>query len=129
MNRYFKEVLDAHELIRDWLGDPDAQVEICDDLLSRFSPAWSMVTASGALLDFPALDRFFRTQRGARQGLSIDIEEMQIVAENENGATLIYKERQHIPGENTTCRFSTVVFEIDPDGKIIWRHLHETMLA
>lgn len=128
MNRYFKEVLDAHELIRNWLGDPDAPIQVCDDLLSRFSPAYSMVTASGALLDFSALNSFFRAQRGARVGLMIEIEDMQMVAESESGATLVYKERQHIPGQSATCRFSTVVFDIDSDEHVIWRHLHETML-
>lgn len=128
MNRYFKEVLDAHELIRDWLGDAGTPVETGERLLSRFSPEYSMVTPGGALLDFTSLENFFRAQRGARAGLKIDIEDMQMVAESERGATVTYKERQHLPGQSATVRFSTVVFEIDADEWVIWRHLHETML-
>lgn len=128
MNRYFQEVVDAHELIRHWLSDETAPDEICETLLARFSPAYSMVTPGGAMLDFTALASFFRTQRGARKGLHIDIENMQLVAESAGGATVTYQERQHLPGQNATLRFSTVVFESDPEGAIHWRHLHETSL-
>lgn len=128
MNRYFKEVQDAHVLIQNWLGDADAHADICERLLSRFSPKFSMVTPGGALLDFAALKAFFGTQRGARQGLNIEINGMQIIAENERGATVIYKELQQLPGQEATLRFSTAVFELDHDGYAIWRHLHETSL-
>jgi len=128
MNRYFKEVLDAHVLIRNWLGDADAHDDICENLLSRFSPEFSMVTPGGALLDFAALKAFFSTQRGTRQGLNIEINDMQVIAENEEGATVSYKELQQLPGQEATLRFSTVVFELDHDGHAIWRHLHETYL-
>lgn len=128
MNRYFKEVLDAHVLIRSWLGSDDANDEVCKNLLARFSPEYSMVTPGGALLDFSTLNSFFRTQRGARPGLEIDIKDMQVVAESENGATVVYKELQQLPEQNPTLRFSTVVFELNNDGEVIWRHLHETSL-
>ncbi|WP_336221451.1 DUF4440 domain-containing protein [Citrobacter amalonaticus] len=128
MNRYFKEILDAHELIRCWLGNEDAKNEICENLLARFSAAYSMVTPTGVLLDFTTLNAFFRAQRGARPGLEITIKDMQVVAESENGATVVYKESQQLPGQNTTLRFSTVVFELNHDGNVIWRHLHETSL-
>lgn len=128
MNRYFREVVDAHALIRRWLGEADAPDEVCESLLSRFSPAYSMVTPGGLLLNFTALSAFFRTQRGARPGLTIDIDEMQIIAENETGATVVYKELQQQPGQAATRRFSTVVFERDHHAQAIWRHLHETAL-
>ena len=128
MNRYFNEVLDTHVLIRNWLGEADAQADICEKLLSRFSPNFSMVTPGGALLDFAALNAFFCTQRGARQGLNIEIKDMQVIAENERGATVTYKELQQLPGQQATLRFSTAVFELDHDGHTLWRHLHETSL-
>jgi len=128
MNRYFKEVLDAHVLIQNWLGDADAHADICDKLLLRFSPTFSMVTPGGVLLDFAALNAFFSTQRGARQGLNIEIMDMQVITENERGATVSYKEIQQLPGEEATRRFSTAVFEKGDEGHAIWRHLHETSL-
>lgn len=128
MNRYLKEVLDAHVLIQSWLGNEDANNEVCENLLASFSPEYSMVTPSGTLLDFSTLESFFRTQRGARPGLEIEINDMQVVAESEKGATVVYKELQQLPAQNPTLRFSTVVFELNNDGKVIWRHLHETSL-
>lgn len=128
MNRYFQEVRDAHTLIRDCLGDANTPDAVCDTLLSRFSPAFTMVTPRGVIMDFSAVDSLFRTQRGVRAGLTIAIEDLHIVTENEAGATVTYKERQTIPGQGETLRFATAVFEIAADGRVIWRHLHETWL-
>lgn len=128
MNRYFQEVLDTHELIRCWLGDETAANEVCETLLARFSHAYSMVTPGGVVLDFTALASFFRTQRGAKRGLHINIENMQLVAESAGSATVTYQERQQLPGQSATLRYSTVVFESQQDGTVRWRHLHETSL-
>ena len=54
MNRYFKEVLDTHELIRDWLGNAETPLETCDDLLSRFRPDFSLARPRGGFFDFNA---------------------------------------------------------------------------
>jgi len=128
MNLFLKEVLDAHELIKEWLGNETAKDEVCEDLLTRFSPAYSMVTTGGGLLDFTTLNSFFRTQRGARPGLAIEISDMRVIAESDTGATVVYKELQQLPDQSPTLRFSTVVFESKPNGKIIWHHLQETAL-
>lgn len=128
MNRYFREVLDTHILIGSWLGQADADEDICENLLSRFSPAFSMVTPGGILLDFSALNTFFRTLRGTRLELNIEITDMKVIAESAKGATVIYKELQQLPGQDATLRFSTVLFERDYEGRVIWRHLHETSL-
>lgn len=128
MNRYFQEVLDAHNLIRAWLGNHTAKDEICDQLLARFSPAFSMVTPGGGMLDITTLTSFFRTQRGARVGLEIEISDMRIIAEGEKSATVVYKELQRLPDQPPTLRFSTVVFDVNRDDELLWRHLHETSL-
>lgn len=128
MNPYFQEVLDAHDLIAEWLGNPQAEGEICDRLLARFSPDYSMVTLQGGQLNLSALTDFFRTQRGARPELKIEIAEMSLIAESPTGATVSYQERQQQPENNSTLRFSTVVFEKRDGGQIIWRHLQETAL-
>lgn len=128
MNRYFQEVLEAHECIQQWLGNAETKGEVCDNLLARFSPDFSMVSPTGSLLNVDALNRFFRTQRGARTGLTLKIMDMQLLAESEKGATVCYKEQQHIPGHASTLRFSTAVFELGKQGNVIWRHLHETAM-
>jgi len=128
MNHYFQEVLDVHILIGRWLGDPDSSSDVCDKLLARFSPDYSMVTTDGARLDYSSLVTFFRSQCGCRKGLEIEIENMQLIAESTTGATVTYQERQKMPDQDETIRFSTVVFESGKDNQIMWRHLHETAL-
>jgi len=128
MNRYFQEVLDAHELIRHWLGHPDASVSVYNNLLERFSADFSMVTPSGSQLNYDTLASFFRNQRGARKGLEIEIENLQLINESPTAATVTYQERQQQPGHEASLRFSTAVFEVGNDSKILWRHLHETVL-
>ncbi|TPG58334.1 DUF4440 domain-containing protein [Ewingella americana] len=129
MNRYLQEVLDAHQLISRWLGEASAPQDVCETLLARFSPAFSMVGLSGNRLDNAGLSAFFRAQGGAKAGLEIGIENMQLVAESATGAVVTYQERQQLPGQNATLRYSTVVFELGETGQVVWRHLHETAAA
>ncbi|MBU9808972.1 DUF4440 domain-containing protein [Rahnella perminowiae] len=129
MNRFVKEVFDAHVLIQCWFSDPAAHQQAGTELLARFSPAFSMVTVTGYRLDYPALCAFFREQRGTKIGLEINVEAPVVIAENEAGAVVAYQERQQLPGQPETLRYSTVVFEVDTDGKVLWRHLHETAAA
>lgn len=73
-------------------------------------------------------DYIFPRPAGARPGLEIEIDNMQLIAESAAGATVTYQERQQLPGQEATLRFSTVVFELGADNQVVWRHLHETML-
>ncbi|MCT4708439.1 MAG: DUF4440 domain-containing protein [Ewingella sp.] len=119
MNRYQKEVIDAHIAIENWLsaGEGDGQA-----LVARFSTAFSMVTTGGAKLDFPALCAFFNGQQGAKPGLKIELEEIEIVAEWPTGAVVSYSEKQSLPGGTVSMRHSTVVLNSD----LLWLRLHET---
>jgi len=126
MNRFVKEVFDAHELIQRWFSDATAPQSVCDELLARFSPAYSMVTLTGKQLDYPTLCGFFAAQRGAKTGLQIEVEHPVLVAESAEHGVVTYRERQQLPGETATLRYSTVVFEVDGQGQVLWRHLHET---
>ncbi|EPE3626548.1 DUF4440 domain-containing protein [Serratia nevei] len=125
MNPYFTEVIDAHIAIERWLGKGAGEEQA---LLARFTPDFSMIALSGAPLDFAALCAFFRAHRAAKPGLEIEIEEMKLVAEWPTGAVVSYREKQSLPGQNATLRYSTVVFERQPSA-LGWRHLHETAAA
>ncbi len=107
---------------------PSTTADVCDNLLARFRLAYSMVTPGEAQLDYATLSAFFRSQRGAKAGLKIDIEDMTLIAESATGATVTYRERQQLPGQQPSLRFSTVVFDSGADNQVLWRHLHETTL-
>jgi hypothetical protein len=42
---------------------------------------------------------------------------------------MCYHERQTMAGVVANDRRATAVFEMDAQGKLLWRHLHETFCA
>lgn len=120
MKPYVTEIIDAHVAIENWLSRGEGQLEA---LMARFAKNFSMVTLSGASLDYSALAGFFQAQRGSRAGLKIVVDNIESLAEWGGGAVIIYRETQ---GEHV--RWSTVVFQFQ-QGLVLWRHLHETAQA
>lgn len=125
MNPYISEIIDAHIAIENCLGQGEGDLNA---LLSRFSRDFSMVAPNGVSFDHATLCAFFQTQRGARAGLKIVVENIELLAEWPAGAALRYTEKQTLPGQATTSRWSTVILQRQGE-KILWRHLHETAQA
>ncbi|CDG85995.1 hypothetical protein [Janthinobacterium agaricidamnosum] len=128
-NPYFLEVIDTHVLIRQWLGGESSDPQVCAALLARFSPDYSMVGTGGQRLDFMKLSGFFRSAAGSRPGLEIGLSDLTLLQQSASGAVVAYRESQSLPGGDLTARLSTVVFDRDGAGKLLWRHLHETWIA
>jgi hypothetical protein len=127
-NPCFDEVRDAHDEIARWLSGA-AAAESLQGLLARFSPAYTMVTLTGARLDYTALAVFFAGVRGARPGLRIEIDELELIASGDGRAVVGYRERQRGADGETTTRRSTAVFTRDAAGRVLWLRLHETACA
>ncbi|MFJ5284384.1 DUF4440 domain-containing protein [Pseudomonas sp. NPDC088429] len=124
-SEYFDEVIQAHEAIERWFaveGD-DAELE---RLLARFSPEFSMISPLGRMLNFAALNALFRMAGGKKRGFKIELSELRAIALHEHGATVSYRELQTDASGLNTDRRSTVVFEKNKSGRVIWRHLQET---
>ncbi|ECI3632212.1 DUF4440 domain-containing protein [Salmonella enterica subsp. houtenae] len=122
MNPYKEEIIHAHAAIANWLSKGMGSLEA---LIPRFAADFTMITPSGDCLDYPALSAFFQAQRACRPGLVIVVEHIDLVAEWPEGAALRYRERQQLPGQAETVRWSTVILKRER-GRIVWRHLHET---
>lgn len=122
MNRYFTEVIDAHVAIANWLGKGIGEKQA---LLARFQESFSMIALNGSKLGLAELSAFFNAHRAAKPGLEIVIEDMRLIAEWPTGAVVNYRERQTLPGQQATLRYSTVVF-IQTAAGPGWCHLHET---
>lgn len=120
MKPYISEIMEAHIAIENWLSQGEGELEA---LMARFAENFSMVTLSGASLDYAALAGFFQAQRGGRAGLKIVVDNIEPLAEWDGGAVISYRETQ---GEHV--RWSTVVFQLQ-QGRVLWRHLHETAQA
>jgi hypothetical protein len=125
-SEYFEEVIQAHEAIERWfaLEEEDAALE---RLLNRFSAEFSMVSPLGRVLNFEALSALFRMAGGKKPGFRIELSELRAIALHERGATVSYREQQTDASGSYTDRRSTVVFEKHPSGRVIWRHLQETL--
>ena len=122
--QYFDEVIQAHVAIEQWLAEERDLSEL-EQLLTRFSPQFSMVSPLGRVLDFEALNELFLLAGGKKLGFRIELSELRGVALYDGGAVVSYREQQTDATGLHSDRRSTVVFE-QLDDKVIWRHLHET---
>ena len=122
---YFDEVIQAHIAIEHWLAE-EQDASALEQLLSRFSPQFSMVSPLGRVLDFEALSELFQMAGGKKLGFRIELNELRGIALYEGGAVVSYREQQTDATGQHSDRRSTVVFEKDAGGRLIWRHLHET---
>ena len=122
---YLNEVVETLEAIEQWFAGTAAD-DALKPLLARFSEAFSMVTPSGRPLDKPGLGELFASAGGRRPGCVITLGELEVIALYEAGAIVHYREWQADDTGARTDRLSTAVFEKQPDGRVLWRHLHET---
>lgn len=129
MNAFFDDVVSTHALIRDWLAGGATDAAVCIELLAHFAPGFSMISPGGKRLDKGGLAAFFNTAAGSRPGLKMQITDLALLQQSDHGATVSYRECQSQPGAEPTQRWSTVVYEKMPDGRLRWRHLHETWAA
>ena len=129
MNAFFDDVVSTHALIRDWLAGGATDAAVCIELLAHFAPGFSMISPGGKRLDKAGLAAFFSAAAGSRPGLHMQIADLVLLQESDHGATVSYREFQSQPGAQPTDRWSTVVYEKTSDGRLLWRHLHETWAA
>ncbi|MCE6978739.1 DUF4440 domain-containing protein [Pseudomonas frederiksbergensis] len=125
---YFDEVIQAHVAIEQWLAEERDESEL-EQLLTRFSPQFSMISPLGRVLDFEALNELFLLAGGKKLGFRIELSELRGVALYDGGAVVSYRERQTDATGLHSDRRSTVVFEKQASGQVLWRHLHETFVT
>ncbi|WP_439877037.1 DUF4440 domain-containing protein [Pseudomonas prosekii] len=122
---YFDEVIQAHVAIEQWFAVEEDAAAL-EKLLERFSPQFSMISPLGRVLDFAELSALFRMAGGQKRGFRIELSELNGIALHAGGATVSYREQQTDATGLHSDRRSTVMFEKQPGGRIVWRHLHET---
>ena len=121
---YFDLVKETHVEIEGWFSGLEPGV--LPVLLARFSAQFSMIAPNGKALDAQGVETLFEQLRGARPGLKITLSEFKGLALHAGGAVISYRELQEEHNGNRSDRRATVVFEKAADGKVLWRHLHET---
>ena len=85
-----------------------------------------MISPLGRVLDFEALSELFLLAGGKKLGFRIELSELRGIALYDGGAVVGYREQQTDATGLHSDRRSTVVFEKQAGGKVVWRHLHET---
>ncbi|MDM7852606.1 DUF4440 domain-containing protein [Pseudochrobactrum kiredjianiae] len=128
-NIYFDLIKHTHDLIENWFSGSDTANTIYEQLIADFSPDFTMITLGGKELDYANLCSFFKAQSGAKPALKITLHNMTTIYENNDSAVITYQETQEQPQKPPHRRFSTVIVSKDPNGKPLWRHLHETTAA
>ncbi|MBW5407415.1 hypothetical protein ACISK3_02530 [Morganella morganii] len=125
----YDEIHLVHDLIFKTFTVPGAEGEVAlSELLTHFTPEFSMTGISGAVIDLAAVTEIFTRIQGQKQGAPIETAEYQCVSLTENTISVRYQETQHFAG-NTTSRRSLVILCRGNNGKWLWHYLHETPLS
>ncbi|MBP9742419.1 MAG: hypothetical protein KBD37_03580 [Burkholderiales bacterium] len=120
------EVYKSHVLIEEWFkGTYKATPQLLQQLLSVFTPDFSMISPNGNQLNRHDLKHMLSGMRGARPNVRIEVTTPQVILSGDNYCILKYEEFQHMEQE-ILHRLSTAVFISDGNGSVLWHHLHET---
>jgi hypothetical protein len=129
------EVVGLHEFFVDWFNDELADT---DTMFARFSsalhPDFSMVVPSGEILDRDRVVGLVRAAHASADSAApIRIEIRNVVGRlvGDDVVLVTYEEWQFAGEQLLNGRTSTACFvpaPAAPNG-VVWRHLHETMLA
>ncbi|MEE1924704.1 DUF4440 domain-containing protein [Pseudomonas sp. 148P] len=125
MNGYMQEVIDLHILIEATFSKGESQIET---MLERFHPDFSMITPTGRQVPLEEVAALFNQRAGSQPGLTIEVSDMETLAEWPEGAVIRYQETHRIPEQSEKQRISTALFSLEGEH-VLWRHLHETWAA
>ncbi|GAB2587212.1 hypothetical protein [Kribbella endophytica] len=117
------EVVQHHQDLARWLGS-EAEDGLLDTFRQMHSPEFSLVTTDGGRLDLPALSAALAGARNAVPGLTISIEEYELLIRTDQVVVCRFLER-HSVGES---RRVTAVLTPDESARygVRWLSVHET---
>ncbi|TWD83768.1 hypothetical protein FB561_4937 [Kribbella amoyensis] len=120
------EVRRHHDDLAAWLGS-EADPEVLATFEAMHRPEFSLVTIEGRTLDLPTLTRALAGARNAVPGMTIGIEEFEVVIRTADASVVRFLER-HSP---TSLRRVTAVLVPDEGARhgVRWLSVHETPVA
>ncbi|HIE1098637.1 MULTISPECIES: DUF4440 domain-containing protein [Stenotrophomonas] len=121
------EIHHLHDKLQAWFR-ADVGADALDDLMTHFCADFSMVGISGRRLDCDAVQALFAGGHGARPGLQISIDSIQVVDAPSPLAVLRYREGHSIDGGAPAWRESLAVLRQEA-GRWHWLALHEVATA
>ncbi|MCE1117411.1 MULTISPECIES: DUF4440 domain-containing protein [Pseudomonas] len=118
----------VHELIQMVFSRPVTETQaVFGGLMAVFAEDFSMVSPTGTLFDRQQVEQLFKRLAGARPGLEIEIEEVQVAWRAGVNVAMRYKEVQRLQGV-TQARWALAILECSERG-VVWRCLHETAVG
>ncbi|QXI40337.1 DUF4440 domain-containing protein [Pseudomonas xantholysinigenes] len=118
----------VHELIHLVFTRPAAETQaVLGGLMAMFAEDFSMVGMAGKVLERQQVEQLFKAAAGARPGLEILVDEVQVAWQAGAHVALRYRETHRVEGLQTR-RWSLAIVECTATG-VLWRCLHETPIA
>ena len=96
-------------------------------MLDHFNEDFEMVTPGGKRLALTDVAALFEQLTGTRQGMTITIEQCNVITQAGDEVVIQYRERQEMQGKETN-RISLAVINCATQPPR-WRYLQETMIA
>ncbi len=117
------EVVRHHQDLARWLGS-EAEDSLLDTFRQMHSPEFSLVTTDGTQLDLAHLTKALAGARNAQPGLTISIEEYELVIHTDQVVVCRFLERHSVGG----ARRVTAVLVPDRSARygVRWLSVHET---
>jgi hypothetical protein len=119
------EVEAVHADLAEWLGS-DAPPEVLDRFAATQHAEFSMVTTSGALLGRDQLLAGLRGARNSRPGLTIEIDDVEVLVDASPVTVVRFLERHRFEGVESDRRTTAVLVGDTTTSRPQWRSLHET---
>ncbi len=119
-----QSVIVLHQLIEAVFHGDGSQIT---ELLTHFADDFVMVTPSGKSLALADVEALFGRLTGARQGMTITIEQCSVISQRADEVVIQYHELQQ-QQDNHSHRISLAVIDC-ANQPPRWRYLQETMVA
>ncbi|RMW09874.1 hypothetical protein ALP03_00052 [Pseudomonas amygdali pv. tabaci] len=96
MSQYITEVIDLHILIEALFARAEGSSAA---LMQHFDSSFTMVTTTGFAISVEQVSALFNSQIDKQLGLQIEVSNVVLLAEWENGAAVSYCETHQAPGQ------------------------------
>jgi len=122
-NKASQSVIVLHQLIEAVFHGDGSRVS---ELMTHFADDFLMVTPTGKSLVLADVEDLFGRLTGARQGMTITIEQCRVISQRADEVVIQYHELQQ-QLDNCSHRISLAVIDCS-DQPPRWRYLQETMV-
>lgn len=124
--RVKQEVYGLHRFFEDWLGGTVGNTgENLKYLEQALAEDFKMISPAGNIESRATLITGFQSGWHSLPGISIQIEEVEILQEDTTSVLALYKEKQMVNNQSNT-RISTVLFKKQPEN-LKWLFVQETL--